>query len=111
MTDKTVEAVVILTNLATVADAVTLGDALVAARLAASVNIIPGVVSIYRWQGAQVHAGEVALAIKTVRARADAVIAMIERDHPYERPPALVLAVEGGAAGYLDWIAGETRSR
>jgi periplasmic divalent cation tolerance protein len=108
MTDETVEAVVIITNLATVADATGLGDLLVAERLAASVNIIPGVVSIYRWEGRQVRAAEVTMAIKTVRAKADAVIAAIEREHPYECPPALVLAVEGGGRGYLEWIAGQT---
>jgi periplasmic divalent cation tolerance protein len=108
MTDETAEAVVILTNLATVADATVLGDLLVGERLAASVNIIPGVVSIYRWEGRQVRAAEVTMAIKTVRAKADAVIAAIEREHPYACPPALVLAVEGGGHGYLEWIAGQT---
>jgi periplasmic divalent cation tolerance protein len=108
MTDETVEAVVILTNLATVADATVLGDLLVGEGLAASVNIIPGVMSIYRWEGRQARATEVTMAIKTVRAKADAVIARIEREHPYACPPALVLAVEGGGRGYLEWIAGQT---
>src|SRR5690606_1287794 len=105
---ETVEAVVILTNLATVAEAAVLGDLLVGERLAASVNIIPGVVSIYRWEDRQVRAAEATMAIKTVRAKADAVIARIERAHPYARPPARVLAVEGGGRGYLEWIADQT---
>lgn len=108
MTDETGEAVVILTNLATVAEAVSLGDLLVEQRLAASVNIVPGVVSIYAWQGQKAHAAEVVMAIKTVRSRADAVIAAIERLHPYKLPPALVLAAEGGSEDYLAWITGQT---
>ena len=62
------------------------GTALVAARLAACVNIFPGMISIYEWKGARETADEVAMIIKTRRSLADAVLAETKRLHPYELP-------------------------
>ena len=84
-----------------------IADALVEERLAACVNVLPGVQSTYRWEGQVQRAGEVLLLVKTVRVRLPALQERIVALHPYELPE--LLAVEaGGLPAYLRWIAGET---
>ena len=82
--------------------------ALVEERLAACVNIVPGLHSVYRWQGAVEHAGEVLLLIKTTRARYAALETAIRARHPYELPEIVAVPVTQGLPGYLDWIVAET---
>lgn len=84
------------------------GEALVAARLAACVNMFPGMISIFEWKGAREEAGEVAMIVKTRNSRTEAVLAEIKRLHPYELPALLVLPTEGGSAEYCGWILSET---
>ncbi len=88
-------------------EAETAGRALVEARLAACVNIIPGMVSIYRWEGAIERASEVVMVVKTMPELADAVVARVRKDHPYDNPALLVLPVSGGSAEFLAWIGAE----
>jgi periplasmic divalent cation tolerance protein len=83
---------------------------LVEERHAACVNLIPGVRSVYRWKGAVHDDPETVLVIKTVAARVDGLIRRLIEVHPYETPEALVLAPEGGAPSYLDWVRAETES-
>jgi periplasmic divalent cation tolerance protein len=80
----------------------------VAARLAACVNIFPGMISIYEWKGARELADEVAMIIKTRASLVDAVLAETKRLHPYELPALLVLPTEGGSEEYCRWILGQT---
>lgn len=87
-----------------------IADTLVAERLAACVNVVPGMRSVYRWQGAIEHADEVLLVIKTVRERLDALTARITALHPSELPELLAVEVAGGLAAYLDWVADQTRT-
>ncbi|MGR7997479.1 MULTISPECIES: divalent-cation tolerance protein CutA [unclassified Xanthobacter] len=82
---------------------------LVERRLVACANILPGMISIYRWAGELEQAEEVVLLLKTTAARAQAVVAEVRAFHPYEQPAVLTLPVSGGDAGYLAWIAAETR--
>jgi periplasmic divalent cation tolerance protein len=84
------------------------GRALVEARLAACVNILPGMVSIYRWEGAVERSGECVMIIKTRAGLADAAIAAAKARHPYTTPAFVILPVEGGSADYLDWIVAST---
>ena len=91
-------------------DAKRVGDALVAGRLAACVNIFPGMISIYEWKGAREVADEVAMIIKTRASHAEAVLAETKRLHPYELPALIVLPTEGGSAEYCAWIAAQTGS-
>jgi len=102
--------VLVYTTFARLDDAKRVGNALVAAKLAACVNIFPGMISIYEWQGARETADEVAMIIKTRRALADAVLAETKRLHPYELPALLVLPTEGGSDEYCGWIVGQTGS-
>lgn len=85
-----------------------LAQALVDARLAACVNLLPGAVSIYRWEGAVERAEETLLLIKTTRARLEALQTMVAARHPYTCPELIALETVGGLAGYLHWVASET---
>ena len=85
------------------------GRALVAAKLAACVNILPGMVSVYAWQGEVERASEAVMIVKTTAGHAGAVTAAVRTAHPYETPAILTLPVSGGDAAYLAWIAAESR--
>jgi periplasmic divalent cation tolerance protein len=98
----------VYTTFASLEDAKRVGDALVAARLAACVNIFPGMISIFEWKGAREEASEVAMIVKTRASLTEAVLAETKRLHPYELPALLVLPTEGGSAEYCDWILSET---
>lgn len=101
--------VLIYTTFPSVEDAKRVGEALVAARLAACVNMFPGMVSIFEWKGTREEANEVAMIIKTRASLADAVLQETKRLHPYELPALLVLPTEGGSDEYCGWIMGQTR--
>ncbi|MCC6984608.1 MAG: divalent-cation tolerance protein CutA [Bauldia sp.] len=82
-----------------------IGAGLVEARLAACVNLLPGMRSIFRWQGQLEHADEIVMIVKTLASREAAVIEAIRAAHPYEVPAIVTLPNLGGFAPYLDWIA------
>lgn len=82
---------------------------LVEQQLAACVNILPGVQSIYRWQGNVESAGEVLMVIKTSAALTLEVQSTIASLHSYEVPELLVLPVSGGSESYLAWLKGSLR--
>ncbi|MBU8977685.1 MULTISPECIES: divalent-cation tolerance protein CutA [unclassified Lysobacter] len=86
-----------------------LATALVEARLAACVNVLPGVRSTYRWQGAVERGEEVLLLIKTTADREAALVERLNALHPYELPEALAVEAVGGLTAYLDWVAEQTR--
>jgi periplasmic divalent cation tolerance protein len=77
---------------------------LVERRLAACVNIIPSLTSIYRWQGAVEEAQEVMLLMKTAYDRLPALEAAVRELHSYEVPEFLALDVASGSQPYLDWL-------
>jgi len=77
---------------------------LVEARLAACINILPAVRSVYRWSGAVQCDDEALLVIKTRADRLDALQAAVLREHPYELPEFLVVPVIAGHQDYLQWI-------
>jgi periplasmic divalent cation tolerance protein len=81
-----------------------LATALVQEHLAACVNVLPPMQSIYRWEGKVEEATEYQLVIKTRAERVEAVKARLAALHPYEVPEVLVLAITGGADTYLQWI-------
>jgi len=88
--------------------AASLARALVGERLAACVNLVPGVRSIYRWQGQVEDAAEVLLVIKTRADRCGALASRLRELHPYELPEVLELSAVGGSAAYLDWVRTES---
>jgi periplasmic divalent cation tolerance protein len=85
-----------------------IGLALVERRLAACVNVLPGMTSIYRWEGKIARDQEVVMIIKTRHSLADAVIAEVKQQHSYSNPALVVLPVIGGSADYLRWLTEET---
>ena len=85
-----------------------LARALVDERLAACVNLIDSVRSIYRWQGNVEDDAEVLLVAKTGASRCEALAARVEALHPYELPEIVVLPVDGGSEPYLRWVLSES---
>jgi periplasmic divalent cation tolerance protein len=81
---------------------------LVADHLAACANLLPGVRSVYSWQGAVERASEVVAIFKTRAELADAVMSAIKARHPYEVPALVVLPVLDADAGYAAWLRSET---
>lgn len=99
---------VVLLTAPDAASAEGLARALVEERLAACVNLVPGVRSIYRWQGRVEDASEVLLVVKTRAELGAALAARVRELHSYELPEVLELGVAGGSAEYLDWVRKET---
>ncbi len=77
---------------------------LVASRLAACVNIVPGLTSVYLWKGAVESDAELLLVVKTTKARYAAVEPAIVEAHPYELPEVVCVPIVAGLPGYLKWI-------
>jgi periplasmic divalent cation tolerance protein len=101
LTDK----VVVLVTCPTVAEARRIARAVVEARLAACVNILPGAVrSIYRWKGKVESAQERLLLIKTSRKRLAKLLATVERLHSYDVPEFIALPIAAGPPKYLAWL-------
>ena len=101
-------AVFVYTTYPSLVEAEKAGNALVGARLAACVNILPGMISVYRWQGAVERAEEVVMIIKTRASRAEEVRASVKATHPYDTPSIVVLPVESVDERYFAWILAET---
>ncbi len=85
-----------------------LARALVEQRLAACVNILPGLRSVYRWKGAIEDTAEWLLLIKSRRDLFDRLRQAIEKEHSYEVPEIIALPVVAGSENYLQWLAAET---
>jgi len=86
-----------------------LGRSFVAAELAACVNVVPGVRSIYRWEGAVCEEGEVLLVVKTTVASLAALEALNAAEHPYDCPEFVVVQPEALSADYGTWLEGAVR--
>ena len=103
------DALVVLVTAPSAETAAEVARALVEEGLAACGNVVPGLRSIYRWQG-QVHdEAEALLVLKTERRLLEALKARLPVLHPYQVPELLALPVEGGLAPYLEWIAESVR--
>lgn len=77
--------------------------------LIACANIVPRVVSLYRWEGELRRDEEVLVIMKTTASRASQLVARTEELHPYDVPEVLVHEVAGGAARYLNWVEQQCR--
>jgi periplasmic divalent cation tolerance protein len=98
------KALVVVTTVGEEELALTIAREMVARRLAACVNVIPGIRSVYRWQGKICRDGELLLLIKTAEHEYDAVAAAIHELHSYELPEILAFPVGQGDEGFLAWI-------
>ncbi len=100
--------ILVLTNLPDQTIATRLAEHLVKQGLAACVNILAPVTSIYHWQGKLETAQEIPLLIKTSQSRYMEIEAAICKLHPYETPEILQLPITGGLPAYLAWLSEET---
>ncbi len=100
MTDKRV----VLTTCGSAEEARRIAQELVERRLAACVNIVPQIESVYRWQGEVESAMEWLLIVKTTVEAFEGVRDAIGKLHSYDVPECIAIAVEDGSAGYLEWI-------
>lgn len=86
-----------------------LARAVVGEKLAACVNIVPGLRSIYRWEGAVQDEAEVLMVVKTTAERFEALRERVVALHPYQVPEVIRLEVAEGHLPYLDWVRDSTR--
>jgi periplasmic divalent cation tolerance protein len=90
------------------AEALRIGKALLEPRLAACINVIDGMASVYWWQGKLEEARECVLLVKTSDSRREEVLAKVRELHPYEVPCVVFWPLAGGNPAYLDWIEKES---
>jgi periplasmic divalent cation tolerance protein len=100
--------VIVLTTLPVDTDALTFAQALVEARLAACVNLLPVMESIYRWEGKIEQDQELQVVIKTSRVRVVALWERVRELHPYDLPEFIVLPIVDGNDAYLRWVGEST---
>ncbi|MCS6953554.1 MAG: divalent-cation tolerance protein CutA [Bryobacterales bacterium] len=103
MTDK----IVVLSTCETAEEAERIARRLVEKRLAACVNVVTGLRSIYRWRGQVEDAAEVLMVIKSRRELFAALRTEIEKAHSYEVPEVIALPIVDGSPGYLSWLETE----
>jgi periplasmic divalent cation tolerance protein len=96
---------IILTTLGPDANATAIARTLVSERLAACVNVLPVMTSVFRWQGNIEQDREQQLVIKTAAGSIHAIEARLRELHPYDLPEFLVIPA-GGSTAYLDWVRG-----
>jgi periplasmic divalent cation tolerance protein len=100
------DCVVVLVTTPDADTAARIARTLVEEKLAACGNVLPGVRSIYRWQGKVEEAQETLLVLKTARARFKEIVDRVRALHPYELPEVVAVPIEAGFDGYLDWVVG-----
>lgn len=98
------DALVILTNTASLEEAKTIAKALLSRKLAACINIFRNECSLYEWEGEICEEPEFQLVIKTQNSRYDACEALIRETHSYDLPEIIALPVRNGGSDYLQWI-------
>lgn len=97
--------VLVLTTIAAEADGAALARTLVDERLAACVNLLPAMTSVYRWRGQVEQDRELQVVIKTTRDRLGDLETRLRELHSYELPEFLVIAADEGSAAYLRWVS------
>ena len=107
---KESEFILVFVTTGSAPEAECIAEALVSERLAACVNIVPQVDSVFRWEGRIDRAREVLLIIKTTRAAISALIPAVRRLHPYDVPEVIALPIVRGLPAYLAWV-GKSVSR
>src|ERR1700751_1916084 len=103
-------AVFVYTTYPSVVEAERAGRAIVERRLCACVNILPGMISHYWWQGALERGEEAVMIIKTRAPLAERGRAAVKKMHSYSTPAILVIPLESVDKSYLDWMMAETES-
>ncbi len=103
-------AVFVYTTFPSVVEAEDTGRGLLERGIAACVNVLPGMISHYRWQGAIERAEEVVMIVKTRASLAEDVRAAVKAKHSYSTPAILVLPIESVDQTYFEWLLAETEA-
>lgn len=105
-----VDAIVVLITTATREEAARLADILVIGRLAACVQLLPEIESVYRWEGTIERQPETLLLIKTTRPNFEELEAAVRTLHSYETPEIIALPVVAGSPNYLEWLSSSLKN-
>ena len=105
------EEIVVLVTVSSEGEAASLSRILVKNGLAACVNIIPGVRSVYKWDGKIAEEQEFLLLAKTVKQAFDPLVSLVKANHSYTVPEIIALPIQLGSEEYLTWIRDTTKSR
>jgi len=100
--------VILYITVPTKEEGIAIGRALVEENLAACANVIDGLTSIFRWEGAVQEEGEALLIAKTDRALVDSASDLVKMEHSYDCPCIVALPIVGGNQQFIDWIGSET---
>jgi len=104
------EEIVVLITASSTEEAQKLGKELVRTKLAACVNVIPEIISIFNWQDEVCEEGEVLMIVKTSGEKFSALEKTIKQEHSYDVPEIIALPIVAGSKEYLNWIQKETRT-
>ena len=108
MAEREIEFQLVLVTAGSEAQALQIARELVDRRLAACVNVVRSLCSVYRWEGKRVEEGESLLLIKSRRDQFEPLRAAVRELHSYDTPELLTLPIDGGDPNYLAWLRQET---
>lgn len=111
MSDDTSDAIIVFMTASNGEEAARLADMLVGAHLAACVQILPEMESVYRWQGKIERAPEILLLAKTTKSKFDELEREVRALHSYDTPEIIAVPVVKGSAPYLEWLREATDKR
>lgn len=104
----TIDARLVMITAGNAAEADRLATGLIDERLAACVNILPAITSVYRWEGKMEKSVEILLMAKTTAAQVDTLTSWVIAHHSYDLPEIIALPIDGGSPAYLKWIGENT---
>ena len=109
MSDEVSDAIIVFMTASNGEEAARLADMLVGAHLAACVQILPEMESVYRWQGKIERAPEILLLAKTIKSKFEELEREVRALHSYDTPEIIAVPVVAGSASYVDWLVKSTK--
>ena len=109
MSDEVSDAIIVFMTASNGEEAARLADMLVGAHLAACVQILPEMESVYRWQGKIERAPEILLLAKTIKSKFEELEREVRALHSYDTPEIIAVPVVAGSASYVDWLIQSTK--